>query len=65
MSYIRPDENCHEYCIYGKACKELFHVTGSNGIDPFECGTFCKLHDLAMEARYIALEQARERGEID
>lgn len=65
MPRIEQDRNCHEYCLYGKACKELFHTTGSNGVDPFECGTYYKLDDLAMEARDIAREQARERGEED
>ena len=60
MSDVYPDKNCHEYCRYGKMCR---YAKGSNGIDPYDCGTYYKLEDIAEEAREIMMEQRRMKAE--
>lgn len=59
---IDPNKNCHKYCRLAKCCR---FAEGSNGQDPYECGTFYKLDDLLNDARDIKEEQERSRGEAE
>ena len=50
--------NCHEYCTYAKMCR---YAKGSNGMNPYDCGTYYKLEDITNEARDIEREERMRR----
>ena len=62
MSSIQHDKNCHEYCPNAKYCR---YLDGDIGIDYEECAMYYKIDDLLMEARDIAKEERKARGEDD
>ena len=62
MNNIDPNKNCHEYCPLGKYCR---YANGSNGSDPYECGTYYKLEDIIADARDILEEQRKSLDDYD
>ena len=58
----RSNQNCHNYCRYGKYCR---YVDGATGTNPEECAMYYKIDDLLMDARDIKEEQERSRGELE
>ena len=61
MIKIDERKNCHEYCRVSKLCK----AKGSNGTNPYDCGTYFMIEDRLTDAEDIRQEQMRSLGEYE